>query len=235
MPVTLDAVGGVGKRRFGALTVDYDAKAAHLDGEAIKLTPSEFALLAALTLVPRKAIRSRDLLSAMWGDEWRADTTPLQVHVSRLRAKLGESGAAPSRIVSVRGFGYRFEPGPDAVAERTVELLIDADLLLRDVTPAGPFLGYEPTALIGTFFSPLGLSAAQLRLVIDAMIANGTMSVDGPSLVQTAFGEHRMVRVDTDILLSSQGAFDGLRSPLFLHDDPPPPRPGLTRRRRRAP
>lgn len=221
MLVTLDAVGGVGRRRFGALTVDYDAKTAHLDGEQLPLTPSEFALLAALTLAPRKAVRSRDLLSAMWGDEWHADTTPLQVHVSRLRAKLGESGAAPSRIVSVRGFGYRFEPGPEAMAERTVELLIDADLILRDVTPSDPFLGYTPTELIGTFFSPLGLNEAQLRLVVDSMIGNGTTSVDGPSFVQTASGEHRMVRVATDILLSGKGTFDGLRSTFYLPDDPP--------------
>lgn len=212
--VTLESVDGRGRRRFGSLTIDFDAKEVLLDGVAVSLTPAEFTLLAALALRPRQAVKSRDLLSYMWGGEWRADTTPLQVHISRLRAKLGESGASPSRIVSVRGYGYRFEPGIDNA--RTVELLIGADFLLRSVTPAEPFLGYVPEDIIGTYFSPLGLDQQQLQAVISGLLASGTMHLDGQALLRTGDGDQSMMRVASDVLLTPEGAFDGFRSTIYL-------------------
>jgi len=215
--MSLDHVGGTGRRRFGSLTVDFDAKEALLDGERVPLTPSEFSLLAALALRPRQAIKSRDLLSFMWGEEWRADTTPLQVHVSRLRAKLGSSRSSPSRIVSVRGFGYRFEPGVDAA--RTVELMIGADLLLRSVTPSEPFLGYDPEAIIGTFFSPLGLDEEQLCVAVDGLIESGTLTLDGQALLRTGDGDQRMTRVASELLLTPEGPSTGSARPCTYPTD----------------
>lgn len=152
----------------------------------------------------------------MWGGEWQADTTPLQVHISRLRAKLGESGSSPSRIVSVRGFGYRFDPGADT--SRTVELLIDADLILRSVTPDEPFLGYDPELIVGTFFSPVGLDAGQLRVAITGLLESGTMKLDGQALLHTGDGDQCMTRVASELLLTPEGAFDGFRSVLYIPD-----------------
>jgi len=214
--MSLDSARGAGQRRFGSLTVDFDAREVLLDGQPVSLTPSEFALLSAFALRPRQAIRSRDLLSYMWGGEWQADTTPLQVHISRLRAKLGESGSSPSRIVSVRGFGYRFDPGADT--SRTVELLIDADLILRSVTPDEPFLGYDPELIVGTFFSPVGLDAGQLRVAITGLLESGTMKLDGQALLHTGDGDQCMTRVASELLLTPEGAFDGFRSVLYIPD-----------------
>lgn len=100
------------RQRFGALVIDREAHEVTLDGRAVALTKAEFALLSTLAANPRRALSSRDLLRAMWGSEWSADTTALQVHVSRLRAKLNENGSRPRHIVTVHGFGYRFEPEP---------------------------------------------------------------------------------------------------------------------------
>lgn len=95
------------------LVVDANARAAYIGGRDIGLTPSEFALLAHLADQPGIAIADKDLLAAMWGAPWHGETTPLQVHVSRLRRKLGESGSRPRYVRTVRGLGYRFDPSPD--------------------------------------------------------------------------------------------------------------------------
>ena len=107
-----DEAGAGMRQRFGALVIDRDAHEVTLDGTPVPLTKAEFALLSTLAANPRRALSGRDLLRAMWGSEWSADTTALQVHVSRLRAKLNENGSRPRHIVTVHGFGYRFEPEP---------------------------------------------------------------------------------------------------------------------------
>lgn len=93
-----------------ALEVDFGAREVRVDGRPVHLTRSEFLLLRALASRPGVALSDRDLLKSMWAGVWDADTTPLQVHVCRLRRKLGESGRRPVRIVTVQGFGYRFVP-----------------------------------------------------------------------------------------------------------------------------
>lgn len=126
-------------QRFDGLVIDHDGRQAWLDDAPLALTSSEFALLSALAAHPRRAISSRELLEEMWGKDWPVDTTPLQVHVSRLRTKLGESGAHPRRVITVHGFGYRFEPGlpRDAVGQ-----------VLRDGIVGGQPLGGSPDVVI---------------------------------------------------------------------------------------
>jgi hypothetical protein len=118
--------------------------------------------------------------------------------------------------VSVRGFGYRFDPGPDT--SRTVELLIDADLILRSVTPDEPFLGYDPELIVGTFFSPVGLDEGQLRIAITGLLESGTTKLDGQALLRTGDGDQCMTRVASEIRLTPDGAFDGFRSVLYIPD-----------------
>lgn len=98
--------------RFGSLVIDRDAIEVRLDGEVVPLTKTEFLLLDALTRHPRRAMTNQVLFQAIWGSEW-VDDGALQTQVSRLRAKLGESGTSPRMIVTVHRFGYRFEPGSE--------------------------------------------------------------------------------------------------------------------------
>lgn len=97
-------------QHFGPLTLDLGARDVRLDGNSVELTRSEFALLAALASQPGVARSNRELLTEMWGGDWLADTSALQVHISRLRRKLGESAQHPRFIITVFGFGYRFDP-----------------------------------------------------------------------------------------------------------------------------
>ena len=92
---------------MNGLMLDEDTRQVSVDGEPVALTWSEFELLSALMREPGAAVSSiallRDLRPASGVDE-RA----LQILVSRLRRKLGESASAPRYVETVSGFGYRF-------------------------------------------------------------------------------------------------------------------------------
>ncbi len=91
--------------RVGAFTVDTGAARAEIDGRALDLTPTEFKLL--LTLMERRGrVQSRrQLLEAVWEVTANIATRTVDMHVQRLRNKLGEEA---EWIETVRGFGYRF-------------------------------------------------------------------------------------------------------------------------------
>jgi DNA-binding response OmpR family regulator len=87
------------------LTADFDAVAIAVDGAAVRLTRREFELLRFL-VENRNRVLSRDrLLERVWGYERFVETRSVDVHVGRLRAKLGTAGR---QIETVIGLGYRF-------------------------------------------------------------------------------------------------------------------------------
>lgn len=92
--------------RAGVLLVDVDAHRVTVNGEEVELTPKEFGLLRCL-LERRGRTQSRqDLLEAVWETTAEIETRTVDMHVGRLRTKLGTVG---DRIETVRGFGYRFQ------------------------------------------------------------------------------------------------------------------------------
>jgi DNA-binding response OmpR family regulator len=87
------------------LTADFDAVSILVDGEPVRLTRREFELLRFL-VDNRNRVISRDrLLERVWGYERLVETRSVDVHVGRLRAKLGTAGR---QIETVVGLGYRF-------------------------------------------------------------------------------------------------------------------------------
>lgn len=95
--------------RVGPFAVDTGAARAEVDGRALDLTPTEFKLL--LTLMERRGrVQSRrQLLESVWEVTANIATRTVDMHVQRLRNKLGE---AADWIETVRGFGYRFRTEP---------------------------------------------------------------------------------------------------------------------------
>ena len=91
---------------FGAMSVDTVARTVTLDGASVELTRTEFDLLAAMAARPRAAFTRRQLLEAVWGDTWFGDEHVVDVHVGHVRRKLGDDGASPTYIRTVRGVGY---------------------------------------------------------------------------------------------------------------------------------
>jgi len=89
----------------GRLTIDFEDVRALCDGAAVKLTNKEFSLLSALAKKRGRVITRQQLLDQVWGYSYYGDARTLDVHIRRLRQKLGLCGDC---IETVVGVGYRF-------------------------------------------------------------------------------------------------------------------------------
>jgi DNA-binding response OmpR family regulator len=93
----------------GDLVVDATRHSVTLDGRALSLTVREFDLLRYLVAHPGEALSRDDLLREVWG--WTiGDQSTVTVHVRRLREKVEPDPTNPTRLVTVWGVGYRWEP-----------------------------------------------------------------------------------------------------------------------------
>ena len=96
----------------GPLAIDFDAVSVRVSGSQIRLTKREFELLRFL-VENRNRVLSRDrLLERVWGLDRQVETRSVDVHVGRLRGKLGQAGR---QIETVIGMGYRFVEEPNAL------------------------------------------------------------------------------------------------------------------------
>lgn len=97
----------------GGLRVDPRSREASLDGVALDLTPREFALLHYLVARSGQVVSKRELLTEVWQLPYGGADKTVDVHLSWLRRKLGETGAEPRLLQTVRGVGVRLaEPEP---------------------------------------------------------------------------------------------------------------------------
>jgi DNA-binding response OmpR family regulator len=97
-----------GTLAVGPVTVDRDLRRVSVNGRAIKLTFSEFELLACLMARPGYAYNRQELLRAIWGDSAYRDPRAIDVHIRHLRDKLETRPEEPTLILTVPGRGYRF-------------------------------------------------------------------------------------------------------------------------------
>jgi len=101
------AAGATSSRfRAGALEIDFEAREVTLAGERQVLTSYEFELLAALARAAGRVLSREQLLDALKGAEYEAFDRSIDVHVSKLRAKLEANPKEPRYIKTVRGVGY---------------------------------------------------------------------------------------------------------------------------------
>ena len=100
-----NAAPGAAIYRGTRLVADFDAVAVAVDGAAVKLTRREFELLRFLVENKNRVLSRDRLLERVWGYDRFIETRSVDVHVGRLRAKLGPVGA---QIETVVGLGYRF-------------------------------------------------------------------------------------------------------------------------------
>jgi DNA-binding response OmpR family regulator len=96
-------------RRLGDLELDIAAREVRVEGEVVALTRIEFDLLDALSERPRVALTRTQLLQQVWGPSWFGDDHVVDVHVSKLRQKLGDDPRRPRYLRTVRGVGYRLD------------------------------------------------------------------------------------------------------------------------------
>ena len=91
------------------LEVDVDSHTATLRGEALSLKPRVFELLALLMARKGRILSRNQILDHVWGLNYVGDSRTVDVHVRWLREKIEENPGDPRRVITVRGFGYRFE------------------------------------------------------------------------------------------------------------------------------
>ncbi|MGZ4726355.1 MAG: response regulator [Acidimicrobiales bacterium] len=104
LPVLLDEVVEVGDVR-----VDHERHEVFIRGDETRLPLKEFELLALLLENAGRVLTRETLIDRVWGADYVGDTKTLDVHIKRLRSKVEPDPAAPSRIVTIRGLGYKYE------------------------------------------------------------------------------------------------------------------------------
>lgn len=101
-----------GQIEFGGLVVDFANYEVRLNGRSLDLTFKEFELFKYL-VTHRSRVHTREsLLARVWGYDYYGGTRTVDVHIRRIRAKLGTG--FEEYISTVRGVGYRFNPAPEA-------------------------------------------------------------------------------------------------------------------------
>uniref|UniRef100_UPI00356540B2 response regulator transcription factor n=1 Tax=Nocardioides sp. TaxID=35761 RepID=UPI00356540B2 len=93
--------------RVGELVIDEGTRVATLAGQPLELARKEFDLLLALAHRQGQVVTKRELLAEVWQQAYGGADRTVDVHLSWLRRKLGESAAEPRYLISVRGVGVR--------------------------------------------------------------------------------------------------------------------------------
>lgn len=91
----------------GGLEIDERTRQVSLDGRALELSRREFDLLMALAARPGEVVSKRQLITEVWHQPYGGGDRTIDVHLSWLRRKLGETAANPRYLHSVRGVGVR--------------------------------------------------------------------------------------------------------------------------------
>ena len=95
----------------GDVMVDLEAHEVEIRGVPVTLPLKEFELLSLLLDNAARVLTRETLIDRVWGMDYVGDTKTLDVHIKRLRSKVEPDPANPTRIVTIRGLGYKYVPG----------------------------------------------------------------------------------------------------------------------------
>jgi DNA-binding response OmpR family regulator len=98
---------GLSVVRVGDLEIDPSAREAHLAGDLLDLSPKEFDLLRVLAERVGQVVAKRDLLAEVWREPYGGSDRTIDVHLSWLRSKLGETASDPRYLRTVHGVGIK--------------------------------------------------------------------------------------------------------------------------------
>jgi two-component system response regulator RegX3 len=101
--------GSADALEVGDVRLDPDRHEVVIRGEEVNLPLKEFELLALLLENAGRVLTRDTLIDRVWGSDYVGDTKTLDVHIKRLRSKVEDDPSNPTRIVTIRGLGYKFE------------------------------------------------------------------------------------------------------------------------------
>jgi len=99
-----------GPLKFGDLVIDAPSRTVSVGGEEVQLTAKEFDMLYMLAQNPKHVYTREQLLERVWGGAEYIDPGTVTVHIRRVREKIESDPSTPTRLVTVWGVGYKFEP-----------------------------------------------------------------------------------------------------------------------------
>ena len=102
-----------GSLAVGEVILDPDEHRVTIDGEVVALPLKEFELLHLLLANAGRVLPRETLIDRVWGSDYVGDTKTLDVHIKRLRAKVEPNPTSPTRILTYRGLGYKFDRSKD--------------------------------------------------------------------------------------------------------------------------
>ena len=108
---------GIGAVRFDDIEIDLERRVVTRGGEIVELSRTEWLLLQHLAANAGKVVLHTELLTKVWGPEYRDDLQYLRVWVSRVRRKLGAKPGEPGRIKTFQGIGYLLDVEPGRLEE----------------------------------------------------------------------------------------------------------------------
>lgn len=108
-------LGAPGAIVVGGVVLNPDEHRVEIDGAEVAMPLKEFEVLHLLLSNAGRVLTRETLIDRVWGVDYVGDTKTLDVHIKRLRSKIEPDPSSPSRIVTIRGLGYKFER-PDVAA-----------------------------------------------------------------------------------------------------------------------
>src|SRR3954451_17460036 len=134
---------GSGVLRFDDVEIDLERRMVTRDGELVQLSRTEWLLLQHLAANAGKVVLHTELLTKVWGPEYRDDLQYLRVWVSRLRRKLGSEPGEPGRIRTFQGIGYLLDVEGEATptAEPEDEIGLEGEATEDDAEMANATIG----------------------------------------------------------------------------------------------
>ena len=128
--------GRRGRSAFDDVEIDLERRMVTRDGELVQLSRTEWLLLQHLAANAGKVVLHTELLTKVWGPEYRDDLQYLRVWVSRVRRKLGAEPGEPGRIRTFQGIGYLLDVEGEATLPASGSLNHDEDDLLDEAPEA---------------------------------------------------------------------------------------------------
>jgi DNA-binding response OmpR family regulator len=116
---------GAGVLKFDDIEIDLERRVVTKDGEMVQLSRTEWLLLQHLAANAGKVVLHTELLTKVWGPEYRDDLQYLRVWVSRVRRKLGSEPGEPGRIKTFQGIGYLLDVEPATSGETNAAVEAD--------------------------------------------------------------------------------------------------------------
>jgi two-component system, OmpR family, response regulator RegX3 len=106
----LDRTARRPRLRVGGLELDLARHVVQVGGRPVRLTPSEFKVLALLADAPDHVFGRREIMQHLWESEYVGDMRACDIHISNIRKKIEDDPGRPCRLLTVRSIGYKLVP-----------------------------------------------------------------------------------------------------------------------------